>query len=172
MGVLGACEGEGAEDELVHDHSQGVDILLAGERVQAQWGLRWSVRESSSRRVNELSMLPSSLSQWKLGASVLVIRLSEIDQLDQEILDNNDVAGGDIQMRNLITLKEPYRIRQVRQYVQLGWMSEGLFLEVHLFCQGVAWDVVHEKEGTVLVIALDGVVVFGKVTAADWSEVA
>lgn len=49
-----------------------------------------------------------------------MIGLSEIDQLDQEILDNNDVAGGDIQMRDLITLKEPYRIRQVRQYVQLG----------------------------------------------------
>lgn len=46
-------------------------------------------------------------------------------------------------------------------------MSEGLFLEVHFLGQGVARDVVHEKEGTVLVIALDGVVVFGEVAAAD-----
>ena len=62
-------------------------------------------------------MLCSALGQRKLGTGVLVIGLPEVYQFDEEVLDDDDVAGRDIQMRNLITLQEPYRVRQVREYV-------------------------------------------------------
>ena len=51
-------------------------------------------------------------------------------------------------------------------------MGEGLLLLVHFLGEGVAWDVIHQQEGTVFVVALDGVVVFGKVAAANRAEVA
>ena len=51
-------------------------------------------------------------------------------------------------------------------------MGEGLLLLVHFLGEGVAWDVIHQQEGTVFVVALDGVVVFGEVAAADRAEVA
>lgn len=110
MGFLWARKGKGAKDELMHDYTQRVNVLLTGESIQTKWGFRRRIRKSPSRRVYKLPMLASSLGYWKIRTSVLMIRLPKINQLDQEILNNNDIARRDIKMRNLITLQEPNSI--------------------------------------------------------------
>lgn len=119
MGLLRTDEGKSAEHQLVHDHSKRVHVLLTAEILKAGGGFGRSVGEGPAWGVDELA-IGSARRGRVLAGSVVVVCLSEIDDLDEEILDHHDVIRGEIEVSDGVVVEEANGIGEVSEDVQLG----------------------------------------------------